>query len=241
MSEERDRYIFIAKVLSQTDRIKEVIENIKKAIDINPVLELDERNLLTSAYKTIVSIPRKGLRDIKIAEENEEEEEYSQECRNQEQIIKNEVTQELIDYCNDLIQLLDSKLIPSTNEVEPTVFYYKLKGDYYRYICEVQSDDEREESVEKAKQCYWDALNLSKKQLEQYKPTALGLILNYTVFLFEIMEQRNEAIDLADTTYKECLPLLDQNSERSKNEAATILQLLKNNISLWEQTIQHYK
>ena len=42
--------------------------------------------------------------------------------------------------------LLDGHLIPSAPEddAESKVFYYKMKGDYYRYLGEVAVADERE-------------------------------------------------------------------------------------------------
>ena len=239
MSQERERDIFMAQVLIHTDRIKDSIKYLKKAIDINPALTIEERSVFNSAYKTLVSIPRKGLREIMLSEQNNEEENFSQECKSQIQIIKNEVTEELIGYCMDLINILDAKIIPATEEVESKVFYYKLKGDYYRYICEVQSDDDRDETVEKARECYETALSISKNQLEQYKPTALGLILNYTVFLFEIVKRYDDAISLAEETYKMCVPILEQNSARSKAEATTIATLLDNNVKLWKATLKH--
>ena len=239
MNQERERDIFMAQVLLHTDRIKDSIKFLKKAIDINPVLTIDERNVFNSAYKTLVSTPRKGLREIMLNEQNDEEDNFSQECKNQIQNIKTEVTDELINYCMDLINILDSKIIPATKEIESKVFYYKLKGDYYRYICEVQSDDDREETVEKARESYETALSISKSQLEQYKPTALGLILNYTVFLFEIVKRYDDAISLAEETYRKCIPLLEQNSPRSQTEATTIATLLDNNVKLWKATLQH--
>lgn len=42
--------------------------------------------------------------------------------------------------------LLDDHLIPSAPEddAESKVFYYKMKGDYYRYLGEVALADDRE-------------------------------------------------------------------------------------------------
>ena len=48
-----------------------------------------------------------------------------------------QIEKELIAPCDDIIQLLDDVLIPnSTEDTESNVFYLKMKGDYYRYLCE---------------------------------------------------------------------------------------------------------
>jgi hypothetical protein len=39
--------------------------------------------------------------------------------------------------------LLDKYLIPKAGNPESKVFYLKMKGDYYRYLAEVASGDDR--------------------------------------------------------------------------------------------------
>jgi 14-3-3 protein epsilon len=66
-----------------------------------------------------------------------------------------------------------------------------------------------------------------------YKPTSLGLVLNYSVFLFEIVGKKDEAIELASKTFSECEGALNNNSPAGYEEAANILQLLRDNVALW--------
>lgn len=42
-----------------------------------------------------------------------------------------------------LQNLLDKYLIPKAGNPESKVFYLKMKGDYYRYLAEVASGDDR--------------------------------------------------------------------------------------------------
>ena len=233
-AEDRERYFFIAQALCETDRTQDMVKYVKKAIDINPVLTLEERNVLVVAYKTLISTSRKGLRELAATEI--EDDDISQDCKNKVILIKSQISKELISYCNDIITLLDEKILPANKDAESQVFCIKLKGDYYRYIAEVQSDLERDDAIEKGMKCYKEALEISKAKLEQYTPTALGLILNYTVFLFEIVKEKDYAITLATETYNSCIPLLDQNSEKSRVEAVTYAKLLNDNVKLWLST-----
>jgi 14-3-3 protein epsilon len=43
---------------------------------------------------------------------------------------------------------LDSNLIPSASSSESKVFYYKMKGDYHRYLAEFKIADERKSAAE---------------------------------------------------------------------------------------------
>ena len=44
--------------------------------------------------------------------------------------------------------LLDEYLIPNSTPAESKVFYYKMKGDYYRYLAEVSGDGEHYKFLE---------------------------------------------------------------------------------------------
>ena len=47
-----------------------------------------------------------------------------------------------------LLKLLDSQLLPSATSGESTVFYLKMKGDYYRYLAEFMGGDDRKKAAE---------------------------------------------------------------------------------------------
>ena len=53
------------------------------------------------------------------------------------------IEKELKDICEDILNLLDKHLIPHASTGESKVFYYKMKGDYYRYLAEVATGDNR--------------------------------------------------------------------------------------------------
>lgn len=64
-----------------------------------------------------------------------------------------QVEQELNDICQDVLKLLDEFLIVKAGAAESKVFYLKMKGDYYRYLAEVASED-RAAVVEKSQKAY---------------------------------------------------------------------------------------
>nr|AFZ78827.1 14-3-3 protein [Coptotermes formosanus] len=231
MSSERDVAIFMAQILDQTDRHQDMVDTMKKIIDLGADLNNDERNLLSVAYKNIVGARRNGLRMITAIIEHEQ-------SRNNNARV-GELTKyrqtllgELEGFCNELIDIVDKKLLPAAKAAESRVFYEKLKADYYRYICESRNESDKTDPANKAKACYESAMEISKKEIQPYKPTSLGLVLNYSVFLYEIIGQKQEAIELAQTTYTECSASVEDNSDASYSEATMILQLLRDNVQL---------
>ena len=75
---------------------------------------------------------------------------------------KSKIEGELNKFCNDILDLLDKKLIPgSEGDKEANVFYLKMKGDYYRYISEYASGDLHTKASENALQAYELATNVA--------------------------------------------------------------------------------
>ncbi|KAH0790275.1 14-3-3 protein [Histomonas meleagridis] len=234
MSSDRDSFLFMAQLYDQTERHQEMVDAMKKAIELNPELNNDERNLLSIAYKNVVGSRRDGLRMINAIVDHEESRGNSARVE-QLQAYKKTILEELEKYCNELITLVDQKLLPAAKTPESRVFFEKLKADYYRYICEAKPESEKDEPANKAKECYENAMEISKNEIPPSRPTSLGLILNYSVFLYEILGQKSAAIELAQKTYNECSQIVDENSDNSYSEATMILQLLRDNVSLWTQ------
>lgn len=241
MNDERKQCIFLANTLGQCERYAEMISYMKRAIDLNPILTYEERNILVNGYKSSISPKRQGLRNIFQREMNDGMKDLSEETQNEIKAIKKQITTELVQQCEEIIDLINDKLIPSNTDPEAIVSFNKLKGDYYRYICEATEGNERLVATKRGTECYESALQTSKFSLQQFTPTALVLILNYTVFLYEICDKKDLAIRMAREMVSLTSPLLEQNSARSIQEARTILDLLNNNINLWQQQMQYRK
>jgi hypothetical protein len=64
-------------------------------------------------------------------------------------------------------------------------------------------------------------------------PIRLGLGLNFSVFHYEIANSPEEAISLAKTTFDKALADLHTLSEDSYKDSTLIMQLLRDNLTLW--------
>lgn len=240
MTEERSTLIYILNVFytKQQDnpRIGEDDENIemmKRVIKLNPQLSENERNLLSCLYKSIIMKRREVLRQF--------EPKFYPECqpfpKRMEKMVEyhNVLVREIDQYCLDLCHLIDTELLPVASSPETRVFYEKMEADYYRYMAENHEDQEKEEIIQKAEAHYNAALEISKSELSSASSLALGLVLNYSVFLYDQMEKHQEAIDLSEKACQETIDLLDNLSEKSYAEASKILMLLRDNCKHWKE------
>lgn len=143
------------------------------------------------------------------------------------------VEKELSEVCTDIIALLDQFLIPSATDPEAKVFYLKMHGDYWRYLAEVASGSSRDAAAAHAVAAYGAAQALALQHLSPTHPIRLGLALNYSVFYYEILSQPDEACALAKKAFDEAITDLDSLSEESYKDATLIMQLLRDNLTLW--------
>ncbi|MFS7992869.1 putative 14-3-3 protein [Helianthus anomalus] len=70
-------------------------------------------------------------------------------------------------------------------------------------------------------------------ELPSTHPIRLGLALNFSVFYYEIMNSPERACHLAKQAFDEAIADLDSLSEESYKDSTLIMQLLRDNLTLW--------
>lgn len=108
-----------------------------------------------------------------------------------------------------------------------------MKGDYYRYLAEVASGEDKKVTVEHSQHAYQEAFEISKKEMQPTHPIRLGLALNFSVFYYEILNSPEQACTLAKTAFDEAIAELDTLNEDSYKDSTLIMQLLRDNLTLW--------
>lgn len=225
-----------ARLAEQAERYDDMSDFMKKyAVKAGQEdLTVDERNLLSVAFKNVVGARRSSWRVISSIEGKVE---GSEKKKNMAKEYRLKIETELKNVCNDVLKLLEKNLLakvtPPDQHAESYVFYQKMIGDYQRYIAEVTSESERQDAVDKSDKAYTAALNIAKKNLIPTHPIRLGLALNYSVFHYEIKNSRDQACSLAKAAFDEAIAELDDLSEESYKDSTLIMQLLRDNLTLW--------
>merc|ERR1712060_54641 len=137
------------------------------------------------------------------------------------------------DLCDSILGLLDGHLIGKAATGESKVFYQKMKADYYRYIAEFRDGDKKAAAAENARKAYADAAAVAEKDLAVTHPIRLGLALNYSVFQYEVLGNPDEACKMARTAFEDAIAELDNVAEESYKDSTLIMQLLRDNLTLW--------
>lgn len=116
-----------------------------------------------------------------------------------------------------------------------------MKGDYYRYLAEVAAGDDKKGIVDQSQQAYQEAFEISKKEMQPTHPIRLGLAFNFSVFYYEILNSPEKACSLAKTAFDQAIAQLDTLSEKSYKDSTLIMQLLKENLTLWTSDTKETK
>uniref|UniRef100_A0A8C1K7X9 Tyrosine 3-monooxygenase/tryptophan 5-monooxygenase activation protein zeta n=1 Tax=Cyprinus carpio TaxID=7962 RepID=A0A8C1K7X9_CYPCA len=87
--------------------------------------------------------------------------------------------------------------------------------------------------VDKSQKAYQDAFEISKQEMQPTHPIRLGLALNFSVFYYEILNSPEKACHLAKTAFDEAIAELDTLNEDSYKDSTLIMQLLRDNLTLW--------
>ncbi|KAJ1600567.1 hypothetical protein NDA14_001415 [Ustilago hordei] len=212
MPESREDSVYLAKLAEQAERYEEMVENMKRVASSDQELTVEERNLLSVAYKNVIGARRASWRIVSSIEQKEE----SKGNETQVSMIKTyreKIEAELAQICEDILDVLDKHLIPSAASGESKVFYHKMKGDYHRYLAEFATGDKRKDSADKSLEAYKAASDVAVTEL----PPPL------TPFV---------------SAFDDAIAELDTLSEESYKDSTLIMQLLRDNLTLWTSDMQ---
>ena len=128
--------------------------------------------------------------------------------------------------------MINNKVLTKECAPEAKAFFVKMVGDYYRYIAENAKDSKLEEVKNNALKAYDEANAIA---LPPCNPIKLGLALNFSVFHYEVMKNHSAACKLADESLQNALDKIDELEEDDFRDAKSIIELLKENLTLWKE------
>jgi 14-3-3 protein epsilon len=225
-SDARGGLVFLASTAEKAERYEDMCKFMSALVNWtstnNSDLTVEERNLFSVAYKNVIGARRASWRTLN-AEDNKFDDLVSD--------YKKKVELELSNICKDVLSLLEDKLLKSSVKTpESSVFYLKMIGDYYRYLAEFAATEGYDK---KAANYYGQAMEIAREKLDPTDPIRLGLALNYSVCFYEILKDKKKACDLAKSAFDQAISKLDQLSEESYKDSTLIMQLLRDNLTLW--------
>ncbi|KAL0706443.1 hypothetical protein Bca4012_072869 [Brassica carinata] len=236
-SSAREEFVYLAKLAEQAERYEEMVEFMEKVVEgvEKDELSVEERNLLSVAYKNVIGARRASWRIISSIEQKEESrgnDDHVTTIRD----YRSKIESELSKICDGILKLLDTRLIPASANGDSKVFYLKMKGDYHRYLAEFKTAQERKDAAEHTLTAYKAAQDIANSELPPTHP--IRLVSNFSVFYYEILNSPDRACSLAKQAFDEAIAELDTLGEESYKDSTLIMQLLRDNLTLWTSDMQ---
>lgn len=237
--DQRACLVSMARTAEACERYEDMCEFMKKLVlyccSQSPALQLEdeERNLLSVAYKNVIGARRASWRTL-VADAEAQSSSGRGALINSYKAV---VEKELQDTCNEVLNLLEESLLNHCSDVgEAKVFYLKMIGDYYRYLAESSDKDNHDGDKSPgqfAAKFYQQAYDIASEKLLPTHPIRLGLALNYSVCYYEILKSKDKACEMAKSAFDEAISKLDQLEEADYKDSTLIMQLLRDNLTLW--------
>jgi 14-3-3 protein epsilon len=232
----RESLIRFSKVCQSCGLYEEMISYTRQLILQSPgsTLTTEEIDLVLQSFKHYAAPRRRAwkyfLRELE-KQRSMGNERFTLLIRNE----KESVEFEIVSICSEFIESLKELSLNETKPI-PKILYLKTIGDYSKYLCEVylsRGNDGHSLYLEKTKQGKWayeEALSIIKTFKIDCDQDAiiLGLYLNWSVFLYEILNRQKEACIIARDA-------LQNGSDNMTTDRTVLdlLQILHNNLVLW--------
>ena len=194
-------------------------------------LSKEKINIILAANSLYINKLRKSQRTLlKILNEEKGEKNLIKE-------IKKEKDDKIIERSQKFIKLINDNILIREYPNEIKALILKTKADYYRYLCEVTHDHELFVNKQNALYFYLEAKELTK-DLDNLNSIKLGIALNYSVFLNEIMNRRinsyfaaKEAIFNALSDLKNCSE--EELAAEEMRDTLMCIEILNRNVENW--------
>ncbi|KAF2882036.1 hypothetical protein ILUMI_24136 [Ignelater luminosus] len=229
---DKQKYVKWASIAEEAGRFDDAALAMKSAVETGEELTNEEILTLGYVYSTVIGSRKSSWTAILSMAQN------VTNCAILSQMIqdyKEVVELEIRKICTDVLCLLDVYLLPKATTAEIKVFFLQMKGDYCRYLVEIAKGQERIDMINEVHKAYQDGFNTSVEELPPVHHARLGLALNYSVFYGDVLNQKEEAKNLATQAINEATATA--NDDQLGDAKLTML-LMQLNIESWKRDLQ---
>ncbi|CAD8175013.1 unnamed protein product [Paramecium pentaurelia] len=109
-----------------------------------------------------------------------------------------------------------------------------MKSDTIRYLSEITTNDKKQFMFNKQSNIQQKIQDIFEGGISKIDPKWLGLALSQAVYTYEILNDKVSACKIAQKAFDGALSELDQISQDNYKDVTIIIQLLRDNLVLWE-------
>lgn len=190
------KFIYLFILNEHAQKVNELAEFMKEIIkENNPGENINDVELIFFYTKNSAKTDRlviRAINDIEDKERNKKDSLFLPYISEYKELILDEFNEK----CKNIINLIETKYLPNEKENESRGNYLKTLADYYRYLIEFTEVSKKKQLIENCKKYYLEAETILNG-FSCLNSNKIGLLLNHSVFCYEILEDHKEAIKIA--------------------------------------------
>lgn len=256
--ETKETYLWQAKLAQETKRYEDMALYMRLVAETGAPMTKDEDNMLATAYKHVLDAKRSAKRTLTSVEEQhtlllqqppgQERPEPGQvpdddECRWKADAARrygDRVDGEVRALCAEMLAVVAGRQASGQVSADPAtcVFYWKLRADYNRYAAEAAAAEGpayRAAAVAESRAAYELADGLARRELRPIDPVRLGLMLNRSVFLYQVCGERRLGREVAKGAFEDAAAEVDTIDEHAYDDVTLVMRLIRDNLSIWSE------
>ena len=222
---------------------------IKKKIEESKLeqKEEDKKNLSKTNKKILIQNDEETINHENILKKMENKERYLTKLIFQNKLQKDAMENKISDYMEmeeefeemkAKLKYEDGRFLNNDRKDNEIII---IRGENEEISTKKEKEEEgklTEEAANNSRKLYKEAFDLAEKELPLCNEIRLGLVLNYTVFEFDIMENKKEAYDMALKYYNNSLKILDDDENIIEYENLLLIHEIKDNTDNWISEIE---
>ena len=227
----REDIIFLSDIYLSLEEYESCIKTLNKAIELDSHLSYSEQTLLVTPYRKLISKLRLNLSNVCQVSLMPDIERESQ--LQGLEILKTEFISKITTLCHEICSLVTDILLPKSENLMEKAMYHLIIADFSRYLSELEIS-ESTEAAEASHDNYQVAKQYSEECLQKVHPLSLNIILNFSILLNDVLNRKDEAIEIATNIYNDCITQITQLEDlEDQKTAMSILQKMKDNTIEW--------
>jgi 14-3-3 protein epsilon len=192
----------------------------------------EERNLFMKTSKAKFSIYRNGRKNMLDFEQSELDNNYITIPKRMIEQEMEFLEKNIREFSLNTIFIVEKLEQNAKEDIPALIFYKKMKADYQRYYAEVSNEDEFTKYVENAEENYKFAYEKCLNFLEPHNPLTLAVALNFSVFIYFLLDDTKQAYDIAENVYRQAI--LNLNTETKIPEVESLIKAIEENLTIWK-------
>ena len=229
--DQNDTTFDLIQTMHKCGRPKDTVFFLQKIASVRQQIPEDLLNIFVQAHKDFINEKRYAIHavDEEIAKNDlPEDNEYTLQLS----VYRHKKYDDLYFSSERIISIIDKTLMPHAKTERSKFIYYKLKADLLRYLAEFAPEKDIKKYVDDSKIAYQCAIGISDAEYDPASKENLGLVLNYSVLLYEFLNQKEDAIRLIERTFNKVQKNIYENPSKYVS-SRPYLQMLRDNSSLW--------